>query len=329
MDAAWRIISSSLMQSATDHDALAYRARAEAALLNAGSTDLTTADLEDTLDQLWASRYLSGTGQPGFGLDYAWDAFSDGSTNPVDTIYAYTTATAALAYLDGHVVLGGTTQLDRAKELVDTLLTDCWSWVSGAWLCVWYSDQAADQTGTKAVNNANALLLAALARIDRYDGVPYAATERTGIETFTSAGHGYGGVSGRWRYHMGTTAVNDLTHHAFMVIGTAEAGMSEMTTALSYMWTFFFESIGNINEARNEVMGTVGWGPGDGLAALCFDPSWEPQARVVALDIANDVNMAGDPPSYVDVGNARATGRFCYGLAVYAASIEGDGSLFP
>jgi hypothetical protein len=329
--AAERVVASTIMQATTDHDALAYRARTEAMLINAGSTVVDNTDLTATLGDLWDDRKTSGTTQPGFGLSTTFDAFQNGSTNPSTTIYAYTTAVAALAFLDGHEILGGTTQLDRARDLLDTLLTDCWGWSgsSGAWGCVWYSDHANDQTGNLAVNNVNALLLAVLARIDRIDAAAYDATKRGLIETFTAAGEGYNGVPGRWRYYMGASTLNDLTHHSFMIHGVIEAGMTtEAGLALTYLWNNFLGGNGTINTGNGAVMGSTNWGPGDALIALSLDPTWEAEARILAAELADSVDVNGIS-SYAIAGNARSVCRYGLGCATYAASILGDGSLFP
>jgi hypothetical protein len=328
MDAAWRVVSSDIMQATTDHDALAYRARTEAALLNAGSTDLTNATLLATLDDLWALRYTSGTAQPGFGLSSTFDAFQDGTTNGATTIYTYTTAMAALAYLDGYEVLADTDQLDRARDLLDTLRTDCWGWTSGTWLSVWYSAHANDKvTTSQVVNNINTLMLAVLARIDRIDAAAYDATKRTGMEAFTAAGEGYNGVPGRWRYRMGATTINDLAHHAFIVHGLAEAGMTDLGVACDYLWSHFLGSSGAINTNRTDVMGTTNWGPGDALVALCFGARTD-EAETVADLIESSVDVDGIS-SYATASNARSVCRYGLGLAVWAASVDGDGSLFP
>lgn len=98
-------------------------------------------------------------GGPAFGLDEAWDAFGDGSTNPAYTAYTWQSGMAALGVakiarvLDdlGHPAAGET--LDYATALVErwddqfTALPD-----GGFW---WYSTQPSDAI---AVHNTSALV---------------------------------------------------------------------------------------------------------------------------------------------------------------------------
>lgn len=98
-------------------------------------------------------------GGPGFGLDEAWDAFGDGSTNPAYTAYTWQSGMVALGVakiarvLDesGHPAAGET--LDYATALVErwddqfTALPD-----GGFW---WYSTQPSDAI---AVHNTSALV---------------------------------------------------------------------------------------------------------------------------------------------------------------------------
>lgn len=317
------------MDGMSDHDTLAYIARTNAALLNSGHGSSAN-DVETALDALWAARYTAASGGPGWGLDVTFDAFSDGSTNPADTIYSYTSAMAALAFLDGYAVLDDTTQLDRAKAAMAVLLDDLWGYSSGGAMSVWYSDQPADQANaTSVVHNVNALTLAALARIDRYDGASFDATKRAGIEAMISAQEGYLGVAGQWRYRLGAGNRNDLTHHSYMVLGTVEAGMPEAGAALAYLWsTWFRASNADFDRNNNEVMGSTDWGPGDALTALTMSATYEPQARRLAAKLADSVNGSG-VSSYADPGSERSIIRYGLGTAMYAARIDGDGSLFP
>src|SRR5207244_2328270 len=48
------------------------------------------------VDNLIACDALVLGGGPGWGLDYAWDAFQDGTTNPAFTAYAWETGMATL-----------------------------------------------------------------------------------------------------------------------------------------------------------------------------------------------------------------------------------------
>jgi|GEM_PF-1987280 len=98
-------------------------------------------------------------GGPGFGLDEAWDAFGDGSTNPAYTAYTWQSGMTALGVakiarvLDdlGHPAAGDT--VDYATALVERW-DDLYTAVpdGGYW---WYSTQPADAI---AVHNTSALV---------------------------------------------------------------------------------------------------------------------------------------------------------------------------
>jgi hypothetical protein len=117
--AAQRVLACPSITASNDHDVLGYRARVAA--------KVAPATVPALLKRLWALRYVADDGRPGFGLGHSWDAFGDGSTDPRKTIYTYTTATAALAFIEGHAATGRRSMLERAVELVETILARCWS----------------------------------------------------------------------------------------------------------------------------------------------------------------------------------------------------------
>ncbi len=111
-------------------------------------------------------------GALGYGLDYAWDAFSDGSVNPAYTNYAWQTGMVATGV--GEVLLylrdAGTRHADRAAEV--TRLTAFLEQLVRPWASrstviagaspaaeyYWYSFERAD---AKNVHNTNALIATA------------------------------------------------------------------------------------------------------------------------------------------------------------------------
>jgi len=312
-----------------DHDSLAYLARIDAVLL-ASELGGSEQSLTQRLDTLWDARYTTESGRPGWGLPYAWDAFRDGTTNPVDTIYTYTTAMAALAFLDGYVALEDRVQLERAKEAVSTILLDCWGFVDGSLKSVWYSDQPQDQLGESyVVHNVNALTLAALARIARYEERAYEPDKRRGIEEMLVQHSGYQGVDGQWQYQIGRQNRNDLVHHSYIALGLVEAGLPEAETAIRYMWSEWFDnSSGAFDASNGEVMGSTAWGPGDALLPLTAAADWRPQARLLTDQL---LAMVGDSgiPSVADRDEPRSVVRYGLGPALYAARAVGAKGLFP
>lgn len=312
-----------------DHDSLIYMGRIEAALLASGLGSSPSA-LEERLDALWEARYTSEGGGPGWGLPYSWDAFRDGTTNPVDTIYTYTTAMAALAFLDGYIAQGRTVYLERAKAAVNTILEDCWGFEEGMHKSVWYSDQRQDQVGKDyVVHNVNALTLAALSRITRYEARTYAPEKTAGIEAMLVDHAGYEGVEGQWQYQIGGPNRNDLVHHAYIALGLVEAGLPEAETALRYMWMEWFDDLtGAFDTTNREVMGSTSWGPGDALLPLTAAEDWQSQARLLTEQIVTTVDGDG-VPTVADLKQPRSMVRYGLGPALFAARAVGVKGLFP
>ncbi len=58
---------------------------------------------------------LDGDGKPGWGLPFAWDAFGDGSMNPVDQPYTIDTAIVAIGLMDALEVDGFWSEEERLK----------------------------------------------------------------------------------------------------------------------------------------------------------------------------------------------------------------------
>lgn len=312
-----------------DHDSLLYLARIDAVLMAAGLGS-SEESVRTRLDTLWQARYTSESGGPGWGLPYAWDAFGDGTTNPDDTIYTYTTAMAALAFLDGYVALGDKTQLERAKAAVDTILSDCWGYVGGDLMSVWYSNQQPDQLDEPyVVHNVNALTLAAIARIARYDDPSYESEKRNGMEAMLHEHSGFLGVEGQWKYQIGGRNRNDLVHHAYIALGLVEAGMPEAEAAMQYMWSTWFDTTtGSFDADDREVMGSTAWGPGDALLPLTSDARWHPEAALLTHQLLAEVDESGIP-TVADRSQPRSTVRYGLGPALYAASAAGAGDLLP
>lgn len=272
------------VRNSNDPDVLSYRARAISALRG---------DANPVLDQLWQGRQQNG----GYGLPYAWDAFSDGTTNPQSTLYTYTTATAALSYLDNG-------RPDRARQLVSAIFTRCWSEEHG---CVWYSDQPADQRSrTQIVPNVNALALVAATRLG------YEPSKQARIRQILART----AKNGAWPYRLGAEGLNDLEHHSFMVEGVLTARMTEAPAAVARL-ADFFHSDGSFDSHSEKVMGSERWGPGDGLAQLVH--ARHPLAHRVAAVIAASIEPDG-VSTFADRDEPRSVVRYGYGLAKYAAA---------
>ncbi len=153
-----------LLWAARDYD-LADRAQ----LIDAALAEI--AELEASADQVLG-------GGPGFGLDEAWDAFGDGSTNPAYTAYTWQSGMVALGVakiarvLDhmAHPSAGAVRDFGIALvERWDAHYTDVAD--GGYW---WYSTQPSDAI---AVHNTSALVAMA-SQILSESGAPAALGDR-------------------------------------------------------------------------------------------------------------------------------------------------------
>lgn len=332
-DAAYRILESSVLSGTLDHDSYAYKARMAAYLVEAGHPDVAAPDVTAILDTLWAARYISGSGNPGFGESVSFDAFSDGTTNPSTTLYTYTTATAALAFLDGYVVSGTSTHLTRAQACVSTILAEMWSFTDGTDHGAWYSNNANDKIASASyyVHNINALTLAAMARIKALTGTSPDATKQGQIESFIAGDHNAGATTGAWYYAVAAASLlNDVDHHSYMVEGTVWDATADASNALTYLWSLFGPQ-GTFDVTDSNMMGSLNWGPGDALSALSLGASTSTILQH-AHDLASFIerNVASDGTcQFALAGEPRSIVRYGLGLARYAARVLGDGSLFP
>jgi hypothetical protein len=181
-------------------------ADAEVAALYAMAGD---AGALETLETLAIRR----NGHWGFGLPEEFDAFSDGSVNPADTIYSYTTALAGLAFL----MCGKRFQaLSCARTLRD---------ISCGGEFVWYSDQAVDQQPGYEVPNVTGLAVSLFSRLGqncrRYvDWLLH--WQGRDLDEDDPDYHPH-----NWRYRLGKSQPTDLFHEVLIARGLLDAGESE------------------------------------------------------------------------------------------------------
>ena len=316
----------------TDHDTVAYYGRINVLLLAAeAGGDATLA--REQLDRLWSMRYLGTTGNPGLGLDFAFDAFGDGSSNPTSTLYTYTMGMAALTWLDAYRVLGDARWLTYATAMVDTLLDtdDCWGFEEGSGrMSVWYDDQAADKVGsTYVVHNVNALTLAAIRRIERYTSTVAYATKATGMQKMLQeTAQVSNGLEAEWQYRYGTGTNNDQVHQEYLVEACLESGIQWAPQAERQAWAAYWLSDGTPNTANSQTMGSSLWGPGEMLGGFALSPLWHGHAHRAATVLAASID-AGGLSSYADPTEPRSNVRYGFGLARFVARCTTDADIFP
>lgn len=98
-------------------------------------------------------------GKAGWRLPYPWDAFQDGSINPVETVYGINTANGVRALIDAWEMTGNERYKQTAMDALDYYQKFRTKTDSGTFF--WYSDQASDAI---AVANVTSLLMGQYAR---------------------------------------------------------------------------------------------------------------------------------------------------------------------
>lgn len=148
----------------------------------------------------------------GYGLEFAWDAFQDGTVNPADTTYAITLSDhVGPVFLNGW--RAGVLEGWRVQQVVDLLLTFPRVRVP-AGICVAYSTTAPDQE--LCVDNINTSAAWFLVEADRagFD-VPGLADVVDGVVDYERSAL----IDGEWWPYMSSTADTrqDWQHQATMV----------------------------------------------------------------------------------------------------------------
>ena len=326
--ASERVLAHIERDGSGESDVVLLSARTRAHLLSVGYGD--ESDLSAGLAKLELAATTLPSGHPGWGLSYAWDAFGDGTVNPPTTVYAYTTASAALAFLDGYLALGDERWLDLAAAACATIVTEMCCWRRDRYRSVWYSDQPADQQDGYQVHNVSALALAALTRLDRLRGERRLARERSGMLAYLLAKQGRGldaavpGLASNWRYMPGGSQANDLVHEAFIVMGLLEAGgrraLRAATASLRGMLDVHFAADGAPREGHF-TRGSNGWGPPAALFVLTGVPDFETAAARIASTLVRSVGDEGS--TYAAPDRVRGQAWYALGLARYAALAAG------
>ena len=159
------------------------------------------------------SRQSKGTG---WGLDWSWDAFNDGSTNPADTIYGITVALAVRALLDTNEVAPNPVYAATARAALDTYAAAFVETRTGGFFP--YSLEAADR---KDVHNVNAALAAQYGRMGVMQDVPvfrelaHKAAQHIWANRIEKEGEVW------WPYGEHSNRPNDSVHASYVVDGLA------------------------------------------------------------------------------------------------------------
>lgn len=306
-----------------DEVLLAARAHLHLALLD----DSHRQEARELLERLLEMTAREGV--HGWGLSWAWDAFQDGSVNPADTIYTYTTASAGLAFLDGYAVLGDDAYLDVATGAARTLLDVACCWDDGRHATIWYSERPSDQRDGYQVHNTSALSLALLERLAAY-GVDLEPElrDRLAAHLIDAQGSGWDrpeqASAANWPYAPGRPVANDLLHETFIVEGlrTRADGQEAADASLAGIVSTHFDAEGIPQDDVSHTLGTNRWGPPAGLYILIGHEAFTAQTDTIAERLVASVREDGTS-SFADEGTDRATGWYALALARYAAHAAG------
>lgn len=181
---------------------ISYAGIAEATLNGWDAPEVTT-----LLNRVMALRNPDG----GWGLNYAWDAFSDGSVNPATTSYTVTMADHVGPFLLGayqHGLIGVEPLTTIGKIIVGI---PRWSLYGGA--CVPYSTTAADRAKpTYCVHNVNAAVDLFLTQLwNAGIGISGATSVRALVTKAEVAAYSF--KFGSWPYSQANTAVAEDHDH--------------------------------------------------------------------------------------------------------------------
>ncbi|MFD2264571.1 glycosyltransferase [Lacibacterium aquatile] len=176
---------------------------------------------------------LRPNGEVGWGLPFEWDAFADGSPNPVDTIYGITTALCVRALLDTDY------GLPKAEAALENYLRYAVPTPHGLFFS--YSSQPDD---AKSVFNVTSMLAGQYARLghilgraDFIEAAHAAAKDIIAHRQEHSSGY-------FWSYSTEIAQPNDSVHAAYTVQGLIElqawlAMDLQVSRCLLYLREFF------------------------------------------------------------------------------------------
>ena len=169
-------------------------------------------------------------GEPGWGMKESWDAFSDGSINPEDHVYATQISDVCSALLQ--VVGKDIVSPEMEKEIIDILcdITIIWNtkyWTEDKWgAYYWYSTSECDKIN---VTNTSAQLAGTFSKVivrlaayfdeDILNMVRSRIDQAilTIIKNVEISSEGF--PIWQYIYHGQASSYNDIVHHAFIVNG--------------------------------------------------------------------------------------------------------------
>jgi hypothetical protein len=191
---------------------------------------LATAEMRDAERAKVAADWLVAHSRQskgvGWGLDFSYDAFNDGSKNPADTIYGITTGLAVRALLDVHAIAPNEGYIRTAQAALEGYASLFIPSEHGGYFP--YSFEPGDR---KDVHNVNAILAAQYARLGQMqDNVAFREIgEKLARHIWAHRVEGQGEVW--WPYGENSKRPNDAVHAAYIVDGLRDVARLEVDLA--------------------------------------------------------------------------------------------------
>lgn len=163
----------------------------------------------------WLIRNPADSRKTGWGVTAPWDAFADGSINPVSTVYGITVAFVVNALFDVYDATGDFGYLNIAEKALGEYIDYFQKTTTGGYF--WYSDQESDNID---VPNVSAMLMAQYARAARYLNKPIFMEIAKSAHSHLLANKSVAKDGWYWGYMVDRPAeVNDLVHHLVIAKG--------------------------------------------------------------------------------------------------------------
>lgn len=277
---------------------------------------------QEAADWLVQHSQLTDT-SVGWGLGFSWDAFGDGSVNPISTSYGITTALAVRGLLDVYEKTEVELYRDTAVSALTSYLPS--HTVTDDGVFFWYSDQEADAFNTF---NVGAMLIGQYARAgkltgnDEFTKIADLAAANLLANELTSDDVSY------WHYSAVEAKPNDAVHAAYIVQGLIDYTEAsdvaiDVGPAVAYLRSFLttegvmeFSPIHAYEPPGEEQVARL-WGVGMLIHVLADsgDPS---SAMTAAESLANYEGADGkllNRPSAEGASEPRMTAHAALGLA--------------
>ena len=203
---------------------------AESLRYRVAPTDQGRQRIRNATNWLIANRDLDPDGKPGWGLPDAYDAFGDGTVNPANQAYTFTTAMVMPAIMDSESLPNFWSEAERAG-FQHVLKQVALRWVQEAYTesstgsFFWYSTNTND---AKFVTNDSAIIAGALARLLRQYPFLFTTSEQELIGERIDAAVSLVNDTAElrngapfWNYwpHNNVFNPNDMPHHGYTLLG--------------------------------------------------------------------------------------------------------------